>query len=107
DVHAIARAMDEAAVERAVICGVSFGGAVALKFAARQPERTIALVLASTPAPGWHLKKRHVVYTRLPWLFGPLFLAETPLRMRAEIAAALPDPRARRAFKTGVLRTAL
>ncbi len=94
-------------IDRAVICGVSFGGVVALRFAAACPDRILALVLASTPAPGWHLKRRHDFYARMPRIFGPLFLAESPWRMRHELAAALPNRRVRRQFKRRVLQTAL
>src|SRR5262249_49307725 len=82
--------MDAEKVERAVVLGVSFGGLVALRFAATSPERTDSLVLASTPAPGWRLRPRHLVYARLPWVFGPLFLMESPWRLRMEFNAALP-----------------
>ncbi len=98
-------ALDTAKIERAAICGVSFGGLVALRFAARHPDRTKVLVLASTPAPVWRLRRRHQVYARAPWLFGPIFLAESPWRLRAEIAAALPDRRHRWTFRRGVLET--
>jgi pimeloyl-ACP methyl ester carboxylesterase len=94
-------------IDRAVICGVSFGGVVAVRLAAAHPEHVSALVLASTPAPGWHLKPRHDFYARLPRIFGPLFLVESPFRMRDELAAALPNPRVRRRFKRRVLKTAL
>ncbi len=92
------RALDDQRIDRAVVCGVSFGGVVAVRFAATEPARTAALVLASTPGPTWHLKPRHRLYARAPWLFGPVFVAETPWRMRAEIAAALPRPGARLRF---------
>jgi pimeloyl-ACP methyl ester carboxylesterase len=98
-------ALDAKQIERAVICGVSFGGLVALRFAAVYPERTAALVLASTPAPLFRLRARHAVYARVPWIFGPLFLAETPWRVKRETAAAFPDPRARLAFARAALRT--
>src|SRR5258707_59240 len=52
-------ALDDRGVTRAVICGVSFGGVVALRFAARHPDRVSALIVASTPGPGWHLKESH------------------------------------------------
>ncbi len=106
DAAAVARVLDEADVDRAVVCGVSFGGAVALRFAATRPERTRALVLASTPAPGWRLRRRHEIYARFPAIFGPLFLFETPWRLRDELKTAIPDRRARRAFRMRVLRTA-
>jgi pimeloyl-ACP methyl ester carboxylesterase len=98
-------AMDAAGVERAIVCGVSFGGLVALKFAASHAGRAAGLVLVSTPGPGWQLRKRHDLYARLPWLFGPLFLMEVPFRARPELLAALPDAAARRAFTRAVLRT--
>jgi len=103
-VEQAARTLDENGVDRAVVCGVSFGGLIALRFAATRPERTHALVLASTPAPRLRLRRRHQIYTRLPWIFGPLFLAETPLRLRREMATALPDWRARWTFRLNVLR---
>jgi pimeloyl-ACP methyl ester carboxylesterase len=106
-VDQVAQLLVEHRLDRAVICGVSFGGVVALRFAAAHPDRVLALVLASTPAPGWHLKRRHDFYARLPRIFGPLFLVESPWRMRAELAAALPNRRERRRFKRRVLETAL
>ena len=87
----VAAALDAKAIDRAVVCGVSFGGLVALRFAAAQPARVMALILASTPAPGWHVRRRHEVYARAPWIFGPLFLIETPLRLREEVLTALPE----------------
>ncbi len=99
------RALDAAGVDRAVICGVSFGGIVALRFAGSQPERTAALVLASTPGPDWHLVPRHERYARHPWLFAPLFAAETPLRLREEVRSALPSWRERRRFALAQLAT--
>ena len=40
-VDQVSRTLDEHHIERAVICGVSFGGLVALRFAASVPDRTI------------------------------------------------------------------
>ncbi len=98
-------ALDSNRTAQAVICGVSFGGLVALRFAARHPGRVSALVLASTPGPGWHLRPRHDLYARWPRVFGPLFIAEVPFRARPELRAALPDAAARRAFSRSILRT--
>ena len=78
--------------------GVSFGGLVALRFAATRPHRTAALAMVSAPGPRWHLRPRHEVYARLPWLFGPVFLIESPFRLRKEVQAALPGWRARLAY---------
>ena len=74
----ITSALDALHIDQAVICGVSFGGVAAVRFAAVQPARCRALVLASTPRPGLQLRRKHEFYLRLPWLFGPLFIAETP-----------------------------
>jgi pimeloyl-ACP methyl ester carboxylesterase len=101
----IEAALDDRGLSRATLCGISFGGLAALRFAARSPLRTTALVLVSTPGPGWHLRRRHEIYARLPLVFGPLFLAEAPLRVRAEIASALPARGARLRFAWQQLRT--
>ena len=99
--------MDAARVEHAVICGVSFGGLIAARFAAQYPTRCDALILASTPQPKLHLRPRHQFYLRAPWIFGPLFLAETPFRLRPEIRIAMPDAKARRQFSWQSLRTVI
>jgi pimeloyl-ACP methyl ester carboxylesterase len=96
--------LDRCGVERAHVCGISFGGLIALRVAATHPERVASLILASTPGPGWHLRRRHELYARLPRLFGPIFLAETPFRLRLELRAALPARRDRRAFARSQLR---
>jgi pimeloyl-ACP methyl ester carboxylesterase len=101
----VARALDHADVEAAVICGQSFGGLIALRFAASRPERCRALVLASTPRPALTLRRRHQIYLKAPWILGPVFLAETPFRVRGELRAAIADPRARRRFSLDALRT--
>ncbi|HEX3645487.1 MAG TPA: alpha/beta hydrolase [Vicinamibacterales bacterium] len=98
-VDQISAVMRDRKLERAAICGISFGGLAALRFAAAAPERTSALVLVSTPGPPWNLKRRHRLYLRLPWIFMPLFLAETPLRLRRELKVALPSWRSRVAFE--------
>ena len=104
-VQQVSDTMSGRGIEGAVICGVSFGGLIALRFAATHPSRTRALILASTPGPGFTLRPRHKLYARLPWIFGPLFLIESPWRLRHEIAAALPDRRARWAFRFDMLAT--
>lgn len=104
-VEQVRAALDQCRVERAIVCGISFGGLVALRFAAVHADRACGLVLASTPGPGWHLRPRHELYARLPFLLGPLFLAETPWRLRSEMAAAFPELPARLRFAGSQLRT--
>ena len=98
-------ALDRLQIGSATIVGVSFGGLVALRFAATRPTRTTALVIISAPGPQWHLRPRHDLYARLPWVFGPLFLAESPFRLRREVKAALPERSARRRYLREQLRT--
>lgn len=92
---------------RATICGISFGGLIALRFAAAHPDRTSALILASTPGPSWRLGARHQIYARLGWVAGPLFLAEAPWRLRAEVSAALGRGEPRRRFVRAQLKLLL
>ena len=103
----VADVLAQAQVERAVVCGVSFGGLIAVRFAARYPAKCESLILASTPKPKLRLRPRHAFYLRAPWLFGPIFVAETPFRLRPEIRIAIPDAKARRRFWFGQLRTAI
>jgi pimeloyl-ACP methyl ester carboxylesterase len=103
----VAAVLDALAIRQAMVCGLSFGGLVALNFASRFPDRTTALVLASTPGPKFHLRRRHEVYARLPWIFGPIFLIETPFRARREIKRAVPSAKDRRALAWSMIRIGL
>jgi pimeloyl-ACP methyl ester carboxylesterase len=97
--------LDTLGIERAVVCGVSFGGLAALRLAARHPDRVLALILVSTPGPGWRPQRRHAIYARLPYLLGPLFIVETPWRVWGEIRSAIPDASRRWRFVWRQLRT--
>jgi pimeloyl-ACP methyl ester carboxylesterase len=103
--HEIDDALSAAGVNRAIVCGVSFGGLIAVRFAGRFPARTEMLVLASTPRPALTLRRRHQIYLKAPWLLGPIFLAETPLRVSREVKTAIADAAARRRFAWNALRT--
>lgn len=91
-------ALDDREITRATICGVSFGGRIALRFAARRPERTEALVLVSAPGPGWHLRPSHRWAARHPRLAAPAFFSIMGARLWSELAVAIPDRRQRRDF---------
>jgi len=97
--------LDDRRIARAAICGVSFGGLIALRFVAQHPSRANALILVSTPSTGFHLRRRHEIYIRMPWILGPLFLVESPSRLRPELRAAIPDAAARRRFARLALAT--
>jgi len=103
----VADVMTEAGVERAILCGISFGGLIALRCASRHPSLCEKLVLASTPPPALRLRRRHAIYIKAPLILGPLFLMETPFRVRRELRAAMTDPRERRRFSWNALRTGL
>jgi pimeloyl-ACP methyl ester carboxylesterase len=83
----VRQALDQARLERAVICGVSYGGLVASAFAATHPDRVAALVLASALPPSWQLNDRARFYLRAPRLLSPVFCLAS-LRLYSEIAAA-------------------
>jgi pimeloyl-ACP methyl ester carboxylesterase len=88
-VEQIGAALDQAGLERAAICGISYGGLIAAAFAARHRERSTALVLVSALPPSWSPDPRVRFYLRAPQLLSPLFMLAS-LRMYREIAAATP-----------------
>lgn len=79
--------LDRAGIERATVCGVSYGGLVAAAFAARHPERLSGLALVSAVPPTWAPDARVRFYLRAPRLLSPVFMAAS-LRLYPEIAAA-------------------
>jgi pimeloyl-ACP methyl ester carboxylesterase len=103
----VSDALDEARIESAIVCGVSFGGLVAIRFASRHPSRCAALVLSNTPRPALTLRRRHRLYMKAPWILGPLFLAETPFRVRQELRTAMTTRKERMRFSLAALRTFL
>lgn len=87
--------LDASGVERGVLCGVSFGGLVALRYAARRRDRVRALILVSTPGPHWRLNPSQARYTRWPLLTSPLFALGAARRGWSELRALFPEHRAR------------
>jgi pimeloyl-ACP methyl ester carboxylesterase len=83
-------ALDRAKVERAVIAGVSYGGLIATEFAARNPGRVSALVLANALHASWQPDARQQRYLDAPLASMPMFLVGAAGRARAEVLAALP-----------------
>ena len=75
-------------LERAALCGISYGGLIAVRYAARRPNRVSAIVLASSPAPGWVPTPQQQRYLERPWRSAPAFVATAPMRLYPEIAAA-------------------
>jgi 3-oxoadipate enol-lactonase len=89
---------ERAGVARAALCGVSYGGFIALRYAATRPDRVSALILTSAPAPGWSPSPRQKRYIARPWLSTPVFVITSPFRVWPEIARALPSWRTRLSF---------
>jgi pimeloyl-ACP methyl ester carboxylesterase len=85
-------------LERAALCGVSYGGFIALRYAAQHPERVSALILTSAPAPGWVPNAQQQRYIARPWQSFPRFLVTAPERLWPEIQAGLETWRSRLAF---------
>ncbi len=90
--------LDRAGLTRAAICGVSYGGWIAVHYAARRPERVTSLTLSSPPAPAWRPPCRVERYLRAPRLMAPVFALSSPFRLYPEVAVAIPDFGARLAF---------
>jgi pimeloyl-ACP methyl ester carboxylesterase len=89
------RRLREDGVSRASGCR---GGFIAFRYAATRPERVIALVLVSAPAPGWLPSARQQRFLASPRLRAPLFMLTAPGRLWAEIHSAIPSWKARMYF---------
>lgn len=79
---------ERAGLERAALCGISYGGLIALRYAATRPQRVTSLVIVSSPAPGWTPTAQQQRYVARPWRSAPAFVATAPMRLYREIAAA-------------------
>jgi len=95
--------LDACDAPRAVLCGTSFGGVMALSLALAHPDRVSALVLhASTARPARRIR-RYGRFARRPLLatlvFNAIFLPGLP----AEFRASLPERRQRRRFYRDLL----
>ena len=99
--------LDAASIERAVICGVSFGGLVALRYAARRPGRTEALILVSTPGPRWRPDPRLARYMKWPTLSSPLFFAGAFARFWPELRVTFANAGERLQFCAAALSRVL
>ena len=75
-------------LQQAAICGVSYGGFIALRYAAVRPERVTSVIFVSAPAPGWTPSERQTWHIRRPWLSTPVFLLAAPFRVWPEIRMA-------------------
>ncbi len=79
----------------AIICGVSFGGLVAVRYAAERRPRVARLVLVSTPSPGWRPDPKIQRYANSPTSSALEYVANAPGRLLEEVVAAVPGNRER------------
>jgi pimeloyl-ACP methyl ester carboxylesterase len=82
--------LDRAGVASAALIGVSFGGLVAIRYAAARPERVSSLMLVSTPSPSWKLDPQSAFYMRFPHLTMPLLALRSTRRLAPEFLAVHP-----------------
>jgi len=101
------RVFEEKGLTRAALCGVSFGGTIALRYAALHPDRVSRLVIVSSPGPGWRANAEQTRYVSRPLLTLPLFLLAASRRLRAELGPALPRATERMRFVARAGVTAL
>jgi pimeloyl-ACP methyl ester carboxylesterase len=96
---AISRLMEKRGIEKAIIIGHSFGGAIAAAFGLRHPEKTAGLIFlapATHPWPGgidWYY---HVAATPfVGWLFNHALVVPLGLRRleRGTLNVFHPNPR--------------
>lgn len=97
-VAAIDALLDRAGIPSAAIAGVSFGGLIALRYAAHRPERVTRLLLVSAAPPRWQPDGRQRRYLRHPRLALPLFAAHGITSFLPEILAARSTWRSRLDF---------
>jgi pimeloyl-ACP methyl ester carboxylesterase len=85
----LSEVMDAAGLRSAALCGISFGGAVAARYASEFPERVTKLVIVSSPGPGWKANAVQASYVARPWRSLPAFAVGALNRTAPEIFSAL------------------
>src|ERR1044071_5976000 len=90
--------LESAQVRSAIVCGVSFGGLIALRYAATRGARVRALILVSAPGPRWHLSGYQAKYLRWPVILAPLFMIGALRRTWRELSVTLPEFGSRLSF---------
>lgn len=91
-IQEIDAALDRARLDGAVICGVSLGGVVALRYAVERSGRTRGLVLVSTPGPRFKANRRQAFFARHWAAAAPLFVLNAAMGLLPEVIRARGGP---------------
>lgn len=95
----LAALMTARGIDRAIICGHSFGGAIAAAFALRHPDRTAGLLLLSPATHPWNggVDWYYHVAARpwIGWLFTRLFTLPVGLMLMEKATHAVFHPNRR------------
>jgi 3-oxoadipate enol-lactonase len=80
--------IDRSGEPRVTLMGVSYGGLIAVRYAARHANRVGALVLVATPSPLYSLDRVSAACAKYPRAALPIFALRGCLRVAPEIFAA-------------------
>jgi len=86
--RALDKVLDSVHEREVSLIGISFGGLIAARYAARRPERVTSLIIASAPAPGWKPSPADRFCMNLPYLSLPFFAARALARGMPEVMEA-------------------
>lgn len=86
--RALDQVLDRVHEREVSLVGISFGGLIAARYAARRPERVTSLIIASAPAPGWKPGADDRFCMKLPYLSLPYFGARALVRLMPELMEA-------------------
>jgi pimeloyl-ACP methyl ester carboxylesterase len=86
--RAIDQALDSVHERQVSLIGISFGGLIAARYAARRPDRVTSLIVASAPAPGWKPAADDRFCMAFPYLSLPYFGARALTRLIPELMEA-------------------